>query len=80
MPRIRPLEKHEAPWLARPVYWLSRKSFGKAITPLKVMARRPSVLWLVGLLGSAIEKPVSIHPRLQALAKLRSAQVIGCPF
>lgn len=80
MARIQPLEAHEAPLLARPLYWLSRRVFGRAITPLKVMARRPGILWMTSLLGSAIERASKIDLRLHALVQIRSAQLVGCPF
>ncbi len=79
-PRIRGLEQHEAPLVARPLYGKVKKMFGKVITPIKVQARRPGILWLSSLLGLAIEKSGLIPHRLHLLVELRSAQCIGCPF
>jgi alkylhydroperoxidase family enzyme len=78
--RLKGLEEHEAPFVARPAYWLSRKMLGKVITPLKVQARRPGIMWFGNLLGTAIEKSGKIELPLRALAQLRTAQLIGCPF
>ena len=78
MPRIRPLERRETPLLARPLLVIVKKMFGKDLTPTRVLARRPSILWLSSLLGKAINKRV--HARTHELAQLRAAQIIGCPF
>ncbi len=80
MPRIRGLEESEAPWLARPLYWVVRRMFGKDLTPVKVVARRPGILWMGNLLGVAIERSKLLGPRLHVLAQLRAAQCVGCPF
>lgn len=79
-PRIRVLEKGDAPVLARPLYFISRRMFGKVLTPLKVQARRPWVAWLDGLFGLAVEKRGKVEARLHSLVQLRAAQVVECPF
>jgi hypothetical protein len=80
MARIRGLEKSEAPLLARPFYFLLRRMFGKDLTPYKIQARRPGILWLGSLLGVAIEKSGRIEERVHLLAHLYTARLIGCPF
>jgi alkylhydroperoxidase family enzyme len=80
MSRIRGLETHEAPFIVRPLYWVTRRIFGKDLTPLKVAARRPKVAWFGNLLALAFEKSSKIDARLNHLVNLRAAQMIGCPF
>ena len=78
--RIAGLEKREASLLARPIYWVSQKMFGKVVAPLKVQARRPMIAWMGSLLGVAIERSGKVEPRLRVLAQLRAAQLVECPF
>ena len=78
--RVAGLEESEAPLLARPAYWVVRRMFGKVLTPIKVQARRPGIMWLGNLLGLAVEKSGKVERRVHALAQLRAAQVIECPF
>jgi hypothetical protein len=80
MSRIRGLEKNEAPLLARPFYFLLRRMFGKDLTPYKIQARRPGILWLGALLGVAIEKSGRVEPRVHLLVNMYAARLIGCPF
>jgi hypothetical protein len=78
--RVEGLEEKDAPLLARPVYWVTKKMFGKVLTPIKVQARRPGIMWLGNLLGLAIEKSGKIERRMHTLVQLRAAQVVECPF
>jgi alkylhydroperoxidase family enzyme len=78
MPRIRPLERKETPLVARPFLTILKKMFGKELTPYRVIARRPKILWLTGLLGKFISG--TVETRILDLVQLRAAQMIGCPF
>ncbi len=78
MPRIRPLERRETPLASRPFLSILKKMFGKELTPYRVIARRPKILWLSGLLGKVISGKVDL--RVHELVQLRAAQMIGCPF
>ena len=78
--RIQGLDEREASLLMRPVFWMSRRMFGKVLTPLKVQAHRPSVAWMSNLLGLTIEKSGKVEGRLHTLAQMRAAQIVECPF
>ena len=78
--RVHALDEAEAPLLARPLYWMSRKMLGKVVTPLRVQARRPAIAWLGNLLWVAIERSGRIEPELRMLVCLRAAQLVECPF
>lgn len=54
--------------------------FGKVVTPIKVKARRPGILWTDAWLGLAIEKSGKLPKRLHTIVQLRVAQMIECPF
>ena len=78
--RVQALEERDAPLAARPLYRIVRRMFGKDLTPVKVQARRPGILWLGSLLGAAIERSGKVEKRLHTLVQLRAAQVVECPF
>lgn len=78
--RIAGLEINEAPVLAKPLYWLVKKVYGKVITPVKVRSRRPKILIAEGMLDKAIHKSTSIGHRILTLAEFRVAQIVECPF
>ena len=78
--RIEGLEASEAPALARPLYWLVKKVYGKVITPVKVRSRRPKILMAEGILDKAIHKKSDIGQRILTLAEFRVAQIVECPF
>lgn len=78
--RIRGLEEGEAPWVARPLYWIVKRMYGRVMGPLKVQARTPWIFWLVNLTGAAVEKSGFVERRIHCLVHLRAAQRIGCPF
>ena len=78
--RVEGLEEKDAPLLARPAYWVTKRMFGKVLTPIKVQARRPGIMWLGNLLGLAVEKSGKVERRVHALVQLRAAQVVECPF
>ncbi len=80
MARIRGLERKEAPLLARALYAILKRRFGKELTPYKVQACRPAIMWMGTLLGRAIERSGRLEPRLHLLVQLRVARCVGCPF
>ena len=80
MSRITGLEKEQASWLVKPVYNIVRKMFGKDLTPIKVQARRPGILWASNFLGLAVDKSKLLRRRMHVLVQLRTAQCVGCPF
>lgn len=80
MPRIRPLESHETPLLSKPFLAVLRRMFGKPLTPYRIQARRPGILWFGALLGVVIERAGKKDLRIHELVQLRTAQMIGCPF
>lgn len=78
--RVRGLEEAEASLLMRPIFFISRRMFGKVVTPIKVQAHRPGIAWLSNLLGGAIERSGKVEARLHTLVQLRAAQIVECPF
>ena len=80
MARIAGLEKKQAPWHLRWFYGMTRKMFGKDLTPAKVQMRVPGLIWGAVAMEAALGRKRRISLRLAQLAKVRTAARIGCPF
>jgi hypothetical protein len=76
----------EAGWLTRLMYWFVQRKFGKLtgkprlIEPVKIAAHHPRLLKAMGQMESGLETAHSLPGRLQRLATLRAAMMVGCPF
>ena len=79
MARITGLEKSQAPWHLRWFYRTLRKMFGKDLTPVKIQARVPGIVW-AGILVEAALRKRRVSLRLSQLAVVRTAARVGCPF
>lgn len=63
--RLKALEKPENIFV-KIAFWLSKKKFGKVITPLKVIyARQPKLMFLANKIYQFQEKDVSLEPGLR---------------
>ncbi len=80
MSRIKPLERKEAPWSVRWMYGFVKKALGKEITPLKVQARVPSLLYGSALMDFCLKRSGRVPAKLLEMVVLRAAACVGCPF
>lgn len=80
MSRIKPLERREAGWFARIIYWLTRRKLGRVVTPVKVYAHHAPVLAGVAAMELSQDSANSVDARLKLLAQADVAMQIGCPF
>lgn len=80
MARMTGLERRDAPWHLRWFYRLTRKMFGKELTPVKIQARVPRVVWAAILVEVCLSGRRRVSLRHIQLAKIRAAARIGCPF
>ena len=76
--RIEPPRR--TPWLARLAYGYTRRMTGKVPDPLRIIARRPRLMFATIVYEWAISKTPKLDPRLKMLAGLRASTLIGCPF
>lgn len=66
---------------SRIAYWLTRRQFGKVITPLKVTyARVPESLPLAQAIRRFSEKGIRLDPALALLVQVHVARINGCDF
>jgi len=75
-----PIERRQAPWHLRWFYRVLRKTFGKELTPVKLQARVPRVVWASILMEACLSGRRRVSLRYIQLAKVRAASRIGCPF
>jgi hypothetical protein len=58
----------------------ARKRLGKDIAPLQTMAMHPGVLVPYAEFSMALEKTSLVPAKLKALAQVRAAKLVECPF
>ena len=78
--RISPLEPKEASWLARLLFSAIKRQVGKVLTPMKVQAHRPGIMWGFAAMTTALELSKGADKIVKRLVTLRTAQIVGCPF
>ncbi len=80
MPRIPAIEPAQANLFTRFVYWMTKRSVGRVIVPVKVTAHHPGLLRGVGQMEQAQAAAHSIPETLKELASIKAAMMVGCPF
>jgi hypothetical protein len=80
MPRIPEVEPSQANLLTRFVYWMTKRSIGRVIVPVKVTAHQPRLLRGVGAMEQAQAAVHSVPQTLKELASIKAAMLVGCPF
>ncbi len=80
MPRLAQHIERRPGWFSRLVYRIARRKLGHVPAPVKVLGGNPGLLMGVGALETALERASCVPARLKALAELRVAAQVGCPF
>ncbi len=80
MPRLRPLSIEEAPEAARPLMEAAARTSGKISVGVGIQARCPTILEASRALSAAPGRSNTLPAELRALACLRAAQIVTCPF
>jgi AhpD family alkylhydroperoxidase len=78
-PRLKPIERPNSWWM-RLVYWITRWTLGRVITPVKVVYARVSGSATVAQKMNATESKLSLDPELRFLIKSYVATLNGCSF
>ncbi|MFQ6007111.1 MAG: carboxymuconolactone decarboxylase family protein [Woeseia sp.] len=67
--------------MSRIAYWISRRRFGKVITPLKVVyARNPGLMWVSQQIEKTMAARLSLDESLITLIKTYISMLNGCSF
>lgn len=86
MARMEGLEPQQAGWYTRLVYWLVRRSVGKItgrsqlVEPVKITAHHPRLLKAYGQMEMGQAAATSVPAVVKALASIKAATLVGCPF
>jgi hypothetical protein len=79
MARIEGVTRGGSLW-ARLAFFLTRRKVGRVVRPVQIQALHPCLLWGTGQMELALEKATLVSAILKALASVRAATLIGCPF
>lgn len=80
MARIQGIEPAEAGLFTRFVYWMTRRKLGRVILPVKIAAHHPRLLRAIGAMEAGQAAAQSVPAPIKALAGLKAATLVGCPF
>jgi hypothetical protein len=86
MARMNGVEPQQAGWYTRLVYWFVQRSIGKItgssrlVEPVKITAHHPRLLKASGQMEMGQAAAASVPAPLKALAGIKAATLIGCPF
>jgi hypothetical protein len=80
MARIRGVEDNEAGLFTRFLYWMTKRKVGRVILPFKVTAHQPRLLLAVGQMEMGQQALRTVELKLKALAGIKAATLVGCPF
>jgi alkylhydroperoxidase family enzyme len=80
MTRIETVSARKAGLLAKLVYRLTRRQFGRMMDPIAVYAHAPGLLAGYGMFEQATAKQGRVSERLKALGELKAAALVNCEF
>ena len=80
MARIRGVEANEAGIFTRFIYWMTQRKLRRVVLPLKVTAHHPRLLVALGQMEMGQAAAHSVDAKIKALAGIKAATLIGCPF
>jgi hypothetical protein len=78
--RIEGVSEKKAGVLARLAYRFAKRMFGKVPEPLTVAAHHPSIFQGYTAYEFFLGRARRVDARLKALAGLKAAALVGCPF
>lgn len=80
MARIEGIRDEQANVFTRTVYAAVRRKIGRVPEPMRITAHQPRLLAALGGMEMAQEAMRSVDPVVKALADIKTAMLIGCPF
>lgn len=80
MARIQGVPKNKAGLMTRFAYWYAKRSVGKVVEPLTIVAHHPWISRAYGSYEFGLERARLVDEKLKALASLKAATLVGCPF
>jgi len=80
MARIEGVPANKVGLATRLVYSYARRSFGKVPEPLTVVAHHPWLATGNATMEFSFQRSRLVDDKLKALASIKAAALIGCPF
>jgi hypothetical protein len=80
MARIEGVPRARASLLTRIVYWMSERMFKRLPEPVTVSAHNPQIFRAIVGYEYFLAKADRVAPSLKALAGVKAATMVGCPF
>lgn len=80
MARIEGVPAERAGLFTRLAYFFARKKLGQVPEPMTVTAHHPWIFRGYGAFELALERAARVSDRIKALAGIKAATLIGCPF
>jgi alkylhydroperoxidase family enzyme len=80
MAHLEGVPRNKAGLFVRLAYFLTRRKLGRVIAPIEITAHHPRLLRAVAHMELGQEAAKTIDARVKALAQIRAALLIGCPF
>ncbi len=80
MARIEGIGDKQANLLTRSMYSAVRRKIGRVPEPVRISAHQGRLLAALGGMEMAQEAMHSVEPVIKALAGIKTAMLIGCPF
>jgi alkylhydroperoxidase family enzyme len=80
MTRIAPVPPQLAPPEVRAAYETATRKFGRLPIPIAVTAHHPEVFAAYMGFERALARASTVPPKLSALAAVKVATLVGCPF
>ncbi len=80
MARIEGVPQRHAGLLTRFAYRYSRRKVGKVMEPLAITAHNQQIMLAMGGYEYFLDRARAVDSRLKALAGIKAAALVGCPF
>ena len=80
MARIEGVSDQQAGVLTRFAFWMARRKVGKVPDPMRVWAHHRAISMASGGYEYWLDRARLVDARLKALAGIKAATMVGCPF
>jgi len=80
MARIEGIGDQQANVFTRTVYGAVRRKIGRVPEPMRITAHQPRLLAALAGMETAQAAMRTVDPVVKALAEIKAAMLIGCPF
>ena len=80
MARIAGVAAKDGGFFVRLAYFLTKRKVGRVVAPITIVAHHPRLLRALAHMELGQEAAKTVIPSLKALAQVKVAMLVGCPF